>query len=220
MTETLRFPAGLYGITPAWEDINKLYPAIEQACEGGMRVLQWRRKNTPFETALEQAAKVAEICQRYNTLFFINDDWQLALALNADGVHLGREDADPAFVRQEATRQNRKRPLLIGVSCYNDLANAQQAIEQDMDYIAFGALFPSQVKPEAEKASLALFAAAKQLLPAGSRRPALVGIGGIDIHNAQSVIDAGADSISVISGLFEQADIRQTAMALSNLFKN
>lgn len=220
MTEKLRFPRGLYGITPAWDDINKLYKAIEQACEGGMNVLQWRRKNTPFETALKQAAQVAEICKQHHTLFFINDDWKLALAIGADGVHLGREDADPGFVRQQAASHNRQAPLLIGVSCYNELDKAQQAIAQDLDYIAFGALFASQVKPDAEKASLDLFPAARQLLGKQSPRPALVGIGGIDIHNAQRVIQAGADSISVISGLFEQADVRSTAKALSNLFEN
>ncbi|MFV9475172.1 thiamine phosphate synthase [Advenella sp. RU8] len=220
MTEQLRFPRGLYGITPAWDDIEKLYKAIEQACEGGMNVLQWRRKNTPFEIALKQAARVADICKQHNTLFFINDDWELALAINADGVHLGREDAAPEFVRQQAASHNRQAPLLIGVSCYNQLDKAQQAIAQDLDYVAFGALFDSRVKPEAEKASLDLFPAARQLLPNRSPRPALVGIGGIDIHNAKSVIQAGADSISVISGLFEQADIRNTAKALSNLFEN
>ena len=220
MTENLRFPRGLYGITPAWDDIEKLYKAIEQACEGGMTVLQWRRKNTPFETALEQAAKVADICQQHGTLFFINDDWKLALAIDADGVHLGRDDANPGFVRQQAASHPRQTPLLIGVSCYNELDKARQAIEQDLDYIAFGALFASQVKPEAEKATLDLFPAARLLVQNQSPRPALVGIGGIDIHNAQSVIQAGADSISVISGLFEQADIRSTAKALSNLFEN
>lgn len=212
---TLRFPRGLYGITPDWPDFQRLLRAIESACEAGLPILQWRRKHTPFEIACEQAQRVARICQITGTTFIINDDWQLALEVQADGVHLGKEDASLTYVQSNIT--SKKRPLLIGTSCYNDISIAQRSIEQSADYIAFGAIFTSPVKPEAVRAPLTLFKQAYALCNT-TPRPTLVGIGGITLHNAPAVIQAGADSIAVISGLFEQNDIYQTTQDFIQLF--
>lgn len=213
---TLRFPTGLYGITPDWSDFDRLLNAITQACKAGLPILQWRRKHTPFELACTQATQVAKICREYGTLFVINDDWKLALAVQADAVHLGRDDGDIQSAKKAIAEQ--PHPLLIGVSCYNQLSLAQQAIVNDVDYFAFGAVFSSSVKPEAVNAPLSLFKEAKTLFH-HTPRQTMVAIGGITLDNAPSVIEAGADSIAVISGLFEQADIYQTCKAFNQLFK-
>lgn len=214
------FAKGLYGITPEWEDKERLLLAIEAACRGGMQVLQWRQKKLQAAETLALALQAKAICHRYQCQFFINDSVQLALDCGADGVHIGRDDGSVAEARKACQAQGQD--LLIGVSCYNDIKLAQQAIVERVDYLAFGALFPSQVKPEAVVASLSLFAQAKAAIQdlqlSATERPALVGIGGIDRHNARSVVEAGADNIALISGLFETDDIEATARYLGNLF--
>ena len=210
------FPSGLYGITPEWHDAERLQQAVTLACEGGMRVLQWRQKTMPPALARTIAASLRDICRAAGVLFIVNDDWQLALELDADGVHLGKNDAAIATVRAQLQQRNRA-PFLIGVSCYDSLALADSAIQQQADYIAFGALFPSMVKPDAVRASLSLFQAVKKP-PAADGRPAMVGIGGINRQNAHLVVEAGADSIAVITGLFDDPDIRAAAAYYASLF--
>lgn len=217
-----RFPTGLYGITPDWPDFKRLYQAVEQACAAGLPVLQWRRKHTPFDLACQQAQRIAECCKNYGTTFVVNDDWRLALAVDADAVHLGRDDGNINEIKN--TLIALKQDLLIGVSCYNQLSLAQQAIANNADYFAFGAVFPSSVKPEAVHAPLTLFKKSQQLLSQqladqkAKKRPCIVGIGGITLENAKQVIDAGADSIAVISGLFDSTDIYQTCKDFMTLF--
>lgn len=216
----ITFARGLYGITPQWEDKNRLLTAIEEACRGGMRVLQWRQKSLSPTEALPLVLAAKAICHQYHCQFFINDSVQLALDCHADGVHIGRDDGSITEVRKACQAQGQD--LLIGVSCYNDIELAKQSIDEGVDYIAFGALFSSSVKPEAVTAPLSLFAEAKAYLQklnlTEDNQPALVGIGGIDRHNASLVIGAGADSLAVITGLFESDDIQNTAQYLSNLF--
>lgn len=215
-----RFAKGLYGITPEWEDKNRLLTAIEEACRGGMQILQWRQKNLSLSDALPLAFKAKAICHQYACQFFVNDSVQLALACQADGIHIGREDGTVADLRKACADQGQN--LLIGVSCYNDIELAKEAINDRVDYLAFGALFSSSVKPDAVSAPLTLFAEIKAYMQelglSVDTTPALVGIGGIDQSNAASAIEAGADSLAVISGLFEADDIQATAQYLNNLF--
>src|SRR3546814_8782344 len=91
MTAT-RFPRVLYGITPDWPDTDRLLQAIEAAHAGGMAVLQWRRKTGERPARLAQLDRVHELCQRLGLLLIVNDDWRLAADIDADGVHLGRDD--------------------------------------------------------------------------------------------------------------------------------
>ena len=217
---TTHFAKGLYSITPEWADKNRLLVAIEEACKGGMRVLQWRQKSLSISEALPLALKVKAICHQHHCQFFVNDSVQLALDCKADGIHIGRDDGTVAEIRKACAEQGQN--LLIGVSCYNDIELAKQAIGDQVDYLAFGALFSSSVKPEAVAAPLSLFAETKAYIKssqvATDSAPALVGIGGIDKTNAASVVEAGADSIAVISGLFESDRVQATAQHLSNLF--
>lgn len=216
---TQHFNHGLYGITPEWTDTDRLFEAIDAACRGGMRVLQWRQKSLSQSKALPLALEAKAICHHYDCQFFVNDSVALALACKADGVHIGRDDGSVSAIKKACAEAGHK--LLIGVSCYNDIKLAQAAIDEGVDYVAFGALFPSSVKPDAVAASLDLFAAAKAYQHDQSINPnsvALVGIGGIDRSNAARVVSAGADSIAVISGLFEVEDIKATAQYLKQLF--
>jgi thiamine-phosphate pyrophosphorylase len=219
MIEVLRFPAGLYGVTPDWSDANRLDQAVCLAVAGGMTALQFRHKTASPAQRRELALMLLARCRALNIPLLINDDWQLAQDIGADGVHLGRDDADVATVRQTLGSS-----MLIGVSCYADLARAQQMLAHDVDYVAFGAMFNSGTKPQAQPAPLTILTQALELVhrtqPAGqspSPRPAVVAIGGITAANGASVLAAGADSLAVIGGLFLADNIEQTAHQFSAL---
>lgn len=210
-----RFPRGLYGITPEWADTGKLIAAVEAAAKGGMTALQWRRKTAASGERLPQALALAERCKALGIVFIVNDDYHLALATDADGVHLGREDGNVTEARRALGAGK-----IIGCSCYNDLALAQQALDADVDYIAFGAMYPSSIKPNAVPATLDTIRQARSLVDSAGTpvRAAIVAIGGLTPENAAPVIQAGADSLALISGLFGADDIQATAARCAALF--
>lgn len=214
MTQPLCFPAGLYGITPETLHFEQLAHDIESAARGGMRALQWRQKKIDRHVAVEKARAIAMLCRTLGVVFIVNDDVDLAIAIDADGVHLGKDDGDIAAAR--AVLGSGK---LIGCSCYNERVRAEAAMRNGADYIAFGAVFDSSVKPEAVRAPLELFQQAQALRPTVTDKPVtLVAIGGITPQNADQVIKAGAQSLAVIGGLFNSPDIRSTAAQFSALF--
>src|SRR5690625_2650583 len=161
MTSLLRFPKGLYGITPEWDDTERLLAAVEQAAEGGMRALQGRRKTASEHDGMIQARQLRERCRELDVLFIVNDDWRLATIIDADGVHLGRDDSSITKARTALGADK-----LIGSSCYDDLDRARHALENGVDYIAFGAVYTSSIKPEATRAGLAVVRAGRELVDA------------------------------------------------------
>jgi len=227
---TLRFPSGLYGVTPEWDDTDRLLDAVRAAAAGGMRALQLRRKNATPEQRAAQARALAPLCRELGVVFLINDHWRLALDVGADGAHLGRDDGDLAQARADAGPN-----LILGASCYNELDRARQLLDAGADYIAFGAVFSSPTKPQAVQAPLSLLAQARELTirhaaesepvnaPTASSattvaRAAVVAIGGITPALAPQVAQAGADSIAVITGLFEAPDIKAAALTCAAPF--
>lgn len=199
--------AGLYAITPDWDDSARLFGAVRAALAGGARVLQYRNKRSDAARRLEHALGLSALCQNAGATFIVNDDVALALEVEADGVHLGHTDGDIAAARR---RLGAKR--LLGASCYNRLELAAPLIAAGADHVAFGSVYPSTTKPDAVRAGLGLFAAARALgVP-------LVAIGGITLDNAAPVIAAGVDAIAVISDLFDAPDITARAAALGALF--
>lgn len=209
-----RFPRGVYGITPEWDDTDRLLAAIRAAAQGGMRALQLRRKTVSLPFKHLQARDVRDLCAELGVTFILNDHWRLAQELGADGVHLGREDGDVALVRQSVGPE-----LLIGASCYDDPDRARQMLAAGADYIAFGAMHPSPSKPQAVHAPLSVLGEGLRLAEAaGSPRPAVVAIGGITPENAAALVQAGADSLAMISGLFDAPDIEAAARACSALY--
>jgi thiamine-phosphate pyrophosphorylase len=210
---TLRFPRGLYGVTPDWADTDRLLQSIEQAHAGGMVALQLRRKQGTAAERLAQAREIQALCTRLGLLLLINDDWRLAADLDADGVHLGREDGSVGQARLALGSDK-----LIGCSCYDEPAMAERRLLEDIDYIAFGAMYPSRVKPDTVRATLDHIRAGRRLVDGQNPRPAVVAIGGLDADNAAPVIQAGADSIAVISAVFDAPDVRVAARRCADLF--
>lgn len=203
--------AGLYAIAGThYLDDTRLIDAVTQAIAGGARVIQYRDKKHTAIERMRQASELARLCRQQGVLFIVNDDVELAKQAQADGVHLGREDAAPATAREQFGPR-----AIIGVSCYNELARAEAAEKQGADYVAFGRFFPSRTKPHAVQAGLDLLREAKRKL-----HIPVVAIGGITPENGASLIAAGADALAVIEGVFGQADVRAAAERYANLFNN
>jgi thiamine-phosphate pyrophosphorylase len=200
--------SGLYAITPELEDDALLFDRVAQALGGGARVLQYRDKNCAPERALARAVALRRVCHAHGALCIVNDSVDLCEQAQADGVHLGRHDAG-----LRAARSRLGEGALIGVSCYDDYELARAARDQGADYVAFGSVFASSVKPSAVRAPLSLFTRARAELDI-----ALVAIGGINVENAPEVLAAGADALAVISALFDAPDVRSRAQSFSRMF--
>jgi thiamine-phosphate pyrophosphorylase len=184
------FPArGLYAITDGPR--GDLLAACAAALRGGAAVLQYRDKSADAARRHSEAAALAALCTRHSAALIINDDVELAAAVGAAGVHLGEHDGDLARARARLGAD-----AIIGVSCYDSLERARQLARAGADYLAFGAFFPSPTKPQARRATPGLLRAATAL-----GKP-LVAIGGITPDNARSLIEAGADFIAAVSGVF------------------
>jgi len=203
---------GLYLLTPDRHNSAQLLAELEKALHGRPALVQYRNKAVASTRQYAEAERVAAACREAAVPFVVNDNLALALAVEADGVHLGREDGD-----WRAARRRLGPHRLLGVSCYNDMALAHSAIEAGADYVAFGAVFPSQTKPGAVHAPLSLLTQARRQLPMTARNR-IVAIGGITLENAASAIDAGADMLAVISDIYDAEDPGERAAAYRNLF--
>lgn len=200
---------GLYAITPDEPDTARLLQQVERALRGGASILQYRNKLADGVLRREQAAALRDMTRGFGAIFIVNDDVQLASRVSADGVHLGAEDGDIAAARAVLGSDG-----LIGASCYNRAPLAVDAVRQGADYVAFGAFFPSSVKPGAVVAELSLLESARREL-----QVPIVAIGGITIVNGRQLVAAGADALAVISALWNAPDIELAAREFSNLFR-
>ena len=206
---------GLYVITPAnTTDADRLAYQVEQAVEGGARLIQYRNKNHQDPAYFPQAQVLLQICRRHGVPLIINDDVDLAATLAADGVHLGGEDMTYIEARQRLGTG-----AIIGISCYNQLDRALVAQAQGADYVAFGRFFPSRTKPQAVQADLDLLQQARQQL-----RIPIVAIGGITPDNCQPLIEAGADMLAVIEAVFAgpefgEQDVKASAQRFAQCFE-
>jgi len=203
--------AGLYAITDASHtDPETLARAVELALRGGARLIQYRDKTRQPARRARCAKMLRALTHRHRALLIINDDCRLADAVQADGVHLGRDDACIAEARALLGPA-----AIIGVSCYNRYQLARQAAAAGADYVAFGRFHPSRTKPDAVQADRELLRRAKREL-----NIPLVAIGGITAANARPLIDAGADMLAVVGDLFSQPDIEAAARQYQPLFND
>jgi thiamine-phosphate pyrophosphorylase len=205
--------SGLYAITDATQtDTQQLLADVEQALLGGARIIQFRDKSRDKSQNQQRRLKTAnalrQLTRTHAALLIINDDPLLAKAVQADGVHLGQDDANIAAARKLLGEN-----AIIGVSCYNRFELAQQASEQGADYIAFGRFFASRTKPQAALASIELLHRAQQELAIS-----IVAIGGITADNGGQLINAGAHMLAVVDDIFGQTDIKAAAQRYRTIF--
>ena len=199
---------GLYAVTPDLADTAALLGRVAAALAGGARLVQYRNKSADAALRLEQARGLARLCRHHGVPLVINDHLALALEVDAEGLHIGGEDGSVADARRRLGPDR-----ILGISCYRRIENALEAARQGATYVAFGGFFPSRVKPGSGGAPLAILGEART-------RPALpvVAIGGITVDNAPSLIAAGADSVAVITALFDAPDVEAAAKRFSALF--
>ncbi len=199
---------GLYAITPDTMDTGHLLAITQQALLGGAQLIQYRNKTANNKLRLEQAQALRSLCWQYSALFIINDHLEIALAVDADGIHLGVYDISVTTARKILGFKK-----IIGVSCYNRLESALVAEMQQADYVAFGAFFASVTKPKTVIASIDLLCIAKQKLSIP-----IVAIGGITCTNATTLVHHGCNAVAVSNALFATKNIQSTAKAFSILF--
>ncbi|MEK3793948.1 thiamine phosphate synthase [Paenibacillus sp. FSL R7-0204] len=184
---------------------------LTAAAAGGITLFQFREKGP---AALKGAAllrlgqQLRQICRAYNIPFIVNDDLELAAALDADGIHVGQDDLPARLIREQLGEHK-----IIGVSAHN-LTEARQAIADGADYLGVGPVYPTRSKDDAE--AVRGTTVIEELRRSGLSIP-VVGIGGISLENAQPVIRAGADGLSIISAIAGAEDIRETTRRFSQL---
>ncbi|MGD2073909.1 MAG: thiamine phosphate synthase [Gammaproteobacteria bacterium] len=201
---------GLYVITDATlQPPDALTDRVIRAIEGGAALVQYRDKSTDHDLRLRQARELAAACRARGALLIINDDIGLAAESGAHGVHLGRDDPGP-----EEARRRLGTEAVVGASCYDQWSRACDAAAKGVDYIAFGRFFRSRTKPGAAQASLDLIRRARQqwAIPVAA-------IGGITPQNGGQLVEAGADMLAVVQGVFAAPDCRQATAAYAALFE-
>ena len=197
--------AGLYAVTPDLPDTTDLVARVKAAVAGGATAIQYRNKSATAALRETQAMALAQALAGSGALLIVNDDAELAAAVNADGVHVGEDDGDLARVRAVVGPER-----IIGVSCYDDIGRAEAAVAAGADYVAFGSFFPSTVKPGARRADISLLQRARRFgVPVAA-------IGGIDAGNAGRLVAAGADALAVITAVFGAADVEAAARTLAH----
>lgn len=200
---------GLYAIADTGLIGSDLMDRVAQAIQGGASVVQYRSKEPDPLCCSEDARTLLALCRRHGVPLIINDDVALAEIVGADGVHVGRDDASLAEARTALGPR-----AFIGVSCYNSLERALEAQAAGADYVAFGRFFASLTKPNAVSADPSLLREVRKKISIP-----IVAIGGITPENGRALIEAGADMLAVIHGLFGHPNVTHAANRYTKLFQ-
>ncbi|MDR3419079.1 MAG: thiamine phosphate synthase [Nevskia sp.] len=204
---------GLYAITSdaLCVDPARLLACVSAALRGGAALIQYRDKQgTPAQRAANARA-LAELCHEAGAKLIVNDDVALALGCGADGVHLGAADAPLSQARAALGPR-----AILGASCGPVLARAHAAVAGGADYVAFGRFFDSRTKPQAPPATVELMVEARRRL-----QVPICAIGGVTPANAGTLLEAGADLIAAVDGVFgcgEPAAVEAAARSYAALF--
>lgn len=211
MTNKTDLLKGLYAITDhnlCLERSISIEPLVERAITGGAKIIQYRNKQSPRTERLQEARQLVELCRKHHAILLINDDVDLAVEVDADGVHLGQTDTSLAEARKRLGEDK-----IIGITCHNDLDLAREAQRGGADYVAFGRFFPSKSKPSAPPATISVLEKAHLELSIP-----VCAIGGITLDNASQLIEKGADMLAVVNDIFAAEDVARAAREFSKLF--
>lgn len=199
----------LYAVTDrAWLGDKTLSWQVEESLKGGATMIQLREKHLDHEHFLKEAKEIKELCRKYQIPFLINDDVDLAVEVDADGVHVGQHDMEAGEVRKKIG-PNR----ILGVSAQT-VEQALLAQQAGADYLGVGAVFPTGTKDDADAVSI-------QTLGEICRAVSIpvVAIGGIGQHNVMQLAGSGICGIAVVSAIYAQPDIQNAASTLHALAK-
>ena len=196
----------LYAITDShWLNGRTLYSVVKESLEGGVTFLQLREKELDEEHFLEEARELQKLCREYQVPFVINDNVDIAAAINADGVHVGQSDMEAGDVRAKLGPDK-----IIGVTA-KTVEQEVLAQERGADYLGVGAVFHTDSKADAKEIS---FDTLKDICKAVSIP--VIAIGGITEENVRELAGSGICGIAVISAIYAQRDIKKAAENLKN----
>jgi len=194
----------LYVITGDHGDEVETARIVEAALDGGATVIQLRKKSMPMREQYRLALALRTLTREHEALLIINDHADLAIAADADGVHLGQDDLPPDAVRALPGFEGR----LIGRSTHS-LAQAQLAVHEAADYIAVGPIYPTPTKEGRPAVGTALVSRVAGVVD----RP-FVAVGGIDLENLPTVVEAGAPAVAVVRAVYDAPDPAEAARRL------
>ena len=199
----------LYAVTDrAWLGDKTLSWQVEESLKGGATMIQLREKHLDHEHFLKEAKEIKELCRKYQVPFLINDDVDLAVEVDADGVHVGQHDMEAGEVRKKIG-PNR----ILGVSAQT-VEQALLAQQAGADYLGVGAVFPTGTKDDADAVSIQTLG---EICHAVSIP--VVAIGGIGQHNVMQLAGSGICGIAVVSAIYAQPEIQNAASTLHALAK-
>ncbi len=199
----------LYAVTDrSWLGNETLYSQVEKAIKGGATLVQLREKHLDKSHFLQEAFEIQKLCRRYCVPFVINDNVEIALEMNADGVHVGQSDMDAGVVREKIGPNK-----ILGVSA-ETVNQAIMAEKCGADYLGVGAVFPTGSKNDAEDVSHDKLRAICEAVEIP-----VIAIGGITKENVQELRGSGIVGIAVISAIFARTDIEAAASDLSEEVK-
>lgn len=199
----------LYAVTDrAWLGDKTLSWQVEESLKGGATMIQLREKHLDHEHFLKEAKEIKELCRKYQVPFLINDDVDLAVEVDADGVHVGQHDMEAGEVRKKIG-PNR----ILGVSAQT-VEQALLAQQAGADYLGVGAVFPTGTKDDADAVSIQTLGEICRAV-----NIPVVAIGGIGQHNVMQLAGSGICGIAVVSAIYAQPDIKNAASTLHALAK-
>ena len=194
----------LYAVTDRmWLGDRSLAEDVEKALKGGITLLQLREKSMDDAAFLEEAKKIQKLCKAYSVPFIINDNVSVALACNADGVHVGQSDMQARAVREQIGEDK-----LIGVSVQT-VEQAKLAQAQGADYLGVGAVFSTATKKDADAVAYETVKAIAQAVSIP-----ICAIGGINADNIKALSGSGIDGVAIVSAIFGAKDIEKTTKML------
>lgn len=197
----------LYAVTDRhWLGERTLYDVVRESLDGGVTFLQLREKDLDDENFYEEAVRLQEMAKSYGVPFVVNDNVDIAVRMDADGVHVGQSDMEAGDVRALIGPDK-----ILGVSAQT----VEQAVLAEMrgaDYLGVGAVFPTGSKDDADDVS---FETLKAICEAVSIP--VVAIGGITLHNTPELAGSGICGIAVISAIYGQSDIYEATVSLKKV---
>lgn len=197
----------LYAVTDrAWVGKQSLYEQVESALKGGVTCVQLREKELDDESFLKEAMEISALCKQYGVPFFVNDNVEVAIKCNADGIHVGQEDMEAAQVRQRVGDE-----MIIGVSVHS-VEEALEAVRNGADCLGIGAAFSTSTKTDVDvlsRETLRDICAAVDI--------PVVAIGGINRSNISELAGTGIDGVALVSAIFAADDIESECRLLRKL---
>ena len=194
----------LYAVTDrAWTGEQTLYEQVEAALKGGVTCVQLREKEMDETAFLQEAKDICALCHRYGVPFIVNDNVDVAIACQADGIHVGQEDMATGEVRRRVGDA-----MILGVSVHT-VEEARRAVRNGADYLGLGAVFPTSTKTDVDQMTNETLRAICDAVDVP-----VVAIGGINRGNLLKLSGSGVDGVALVSAIFSAEDIEDTCRKL------